>query len=200
MHFSIVLRRPGVGLALIAMAVANFVMILVMTMVPIHISEHHEGLNIVGLAVSAHVAGMYALSPLTGWLSDRLGRVPVISLGGCWLLLAGTLIATIGSLNTTMLIAGVVVLGIGWNFGLIGGSALLTDAAPETDRPRIQGIADATAGIAGILASVLSGLLLSAAGFAVIGLVAAGVAVGLLGISLPRHGKLTTVTTAEGVS
>jgi MFS family permease len=172
------------------MAVANFVMILVMTMVPIHVSEHHGGIQIVGLVVSAHVAGMYAFSPLTGWLSDRFGRAPVISLGGLWLLAAGILIAMTRSNGTTLLIFGVVLLGVGWNFGLIGGSALLTDAVPEIDRPRIQGIADASAGIAGMLGSVLSGLLLSAAGFASLGLVAAGVAVGLLGVSLPRRATL----------
>jgi MFS family permease len=189
-----------VGLGLVAMAVANFVMILVMTMVPIHVSEHHDGLQVVGLAVSAHVAGMYALSPLTGWLSDRLGRAPVISLGGLWLLAAGTLITMAGSNGTTVLIFGVVLLGIGWNFGLIGGSTLLTDAVPEFDRPRVQGIADASAGIAGIVASVLSGLLLSAAGFAALGLVAVGVAVGLIGVSLHRPAKRARISTSEGLA
>jgi MFS family permease len=194
---STLLRRPGVPLGLVAMAVANFVMILVMTMAPVHIAAHHGGLNVVGVAVSAHIAGMYALSPVTGRLSDRLGRTPVIGLGGCWLVAAGTLVATAPPNDTTVLILGLVLLGIGWNFGLIGGSTLLTDAVPELDRPRVQGVADASAGVAGMLGGVLSGLLLSVAGFAALGLAAVAVAAGLLGASLFWVPKRPTVRALE---
>ncbi|MGH2558601.1 MAG: MFS transporter [Thermomicrobiales bacterium] len=181
---SALLRRPGVSLGLGAMSVANFVMILVMTMAPIHIAAHDDSLNVIGLAVSAHIAGMFALSPLTGRLCDQLGRAPVIGLGGCWLVAAGALAATAAPHDTVVLILSLVLLGVGWNFGLIGGSTLLTDAVPEIDRPRIQGIADASAGIAGMVGSVASGLLLAAAGFAALGLVAVVVAAGLAGVSL----------------
>ncbi len=181
---SALVRRPGVPLGLIAMSAANFVMILVMTMAPIHLAAHHSNLNVVGLAVSAHIAGMFAISPLTGRLSDQLGRAPVIGLGGCGLMAAGALAAMAEPHDTALLILSLVILGIGWNFGLIGGSALLTDSVPELARPRMQGIADASAGIAGMVASVLSGLLLAAAGFAALGLVAVVVAAGLAGVSL----------------
>ena len=193
------LRRPGVAFGLVAMATANFVMILVMTMAPLHIAEHHGSLNLVGVAVSAHIAGMFALSPVTGRLSDQIGRRPVIGLGGCWLMAAGTLAAMAGRHDTPLLILSLILLGIGWNFGLIGGSALLTDAVPKFDRPRVQGVADAAAGIAGMLGGVLSGVLLSALGFAALGLVAAVVAVGLLGVSLLRLAKQASVRTLEEI-
>jgi MFS family permease len=193
------LRRPGAAFGLVAMATSNFVMILVMTMAPLHIAEHHRGLNLVGIAVSAHIAGMFALSPVTGRLSDRIGRRPVIGLSGCWLVAAGTLAATAGRHDTPLLILSLVLLGIGWNFGLIGGSALLTDAVPEFDRPRVQGVADAAAGIAGMLGGVLSGVLLSALGFAALGLVATAVAVALLGVSLLRLAKQASIRTLKEI-
>lgn len=195
---SALVRRPGVPLGLGAMAVANFAMILVMTMAPLHIAAHHGSLNVVGLAVSAHVAGMYAPSPVTGRLSDRIGRAPVIGLGGGWLVAAGAL-ATAGPHETAGLIVALVVLGVGWNFALIGGSALISDAVPALDRPRVQGVADAAAGTAGMLGGLLSGVLLTAAGFAALGLAAAAVAVGLLGASLLRATKRPPVRASEEV-
>ena len=73
-----------------AVAVGHLVMVGVMAMTPVHIGESHahaDVLRIVGIVLSLHIAGMYALSPVVGWLTDRLGRRPVI-LAGVGLLLA----------------------------------------------------------------------------------------------------------------
>ena len=76
-----IIRRPAVAAAIIALVIGQFVMVLVMTMTPLHMTEHGHGLGAVGLVLSAHTLGMFAFSPLSGWLSDRFGRIPTIFLG-----------------------------------------------------------------------------------------------------------------------
>ena len=76
-----ILRRPAVAAAIVALVVSQFVMVLIMTMTPLHMVEHGHDLGAVGLVLSAHTLGMFAFSPLSGWLSDRFGRVPTIFLG-----------------------------------------------------------------------------------------------------------------------
>ena len=87
-----VTSHPAARLGVSAMAVGNVVMIGVMAMTPVHIKgAGHDAahtLGIVGLVLSFHIAGMYAFSPVFGWLTDRLGRRPVIFAGIALLLAA----------------------------------------------------------------------------------------------------------------
>jgi MFS family permease len=156
-----------------AMVLANVVMVAIMTMTPLHLDDAGQSLSVVGLVISLHVAGMFLPSPLTGILVDRVGRIQVIAASGVVLVLAGGLALPSSGHDTGLIIAALVLLGVGWNFGLIGGSTLLTDSIPLSQRARAQGRADLAMGLAGAAGSLLSGPVMHGPGFGVLSLIGA---------------------------
>lgn len=159
------ISRRGVPLALTAMVSGQFVMVLLMTMTPLHIRHEGHGLGAIGLVISAHTLGMYALSPITGRIGDRAGRLPLLAAGAATLVVAGLIGMTAGG-SYPRLLASLLLLGVGWNLGFVGGSALLTDSVPAGDRVRVQGFGDALVWGGGAVASIGSGWMLEHAGFA----------------------------------
>ncbi|HST42483.1 MAG TPA: MFS transporter, partial [Conexibacter sp.] len=147
----------GIPLAAAAMVLTQIVMVAVMTMTPIHMRDHGHGLGATGLVISIHIACMYLPSPLTGMLADRLGRRPVIAAGGVVLLAAGLLAAAAPADSMVLLTLALALLGLGWNLGLIGGTALLTDSAPLATRARTQGAVDLSVSLAGAAGGLGSG-------------------------------------------
>jgi MFS family permease len=154
-----------------AMVLANVVMVAIMTMTPIHLDDAGQSLAVVGLVISLHVAGMFLPSPVTGILVDRVGRLPVIAASGVVLILAGGLALPSSGHDTGLVIAALVLLGIGWNLGLIGGSTLLTDSIPLAQRARAQGRADLAMGMAGAVGSLASGPIMHGGGFGALAVV-----------------------------
>ena len=171
------LKAPDTQIALVALTLSQGVMVLLMTMTPVHIRGAGQGLGSIGLVIGAHAFGMYALSPVTGLLSDRLGRVPVILMGVAMLIGAALLAAGTPGHETMRLTAALFLLGLGWNFGFVAGSAMLTDSVPEDDRVRAQGFADSITWITGAAASLGSGVLLASGGFPLLSFVGAAFAV-----------------------
>jgi MFS family permease len=161
------LSDAGVTLALTSMVSGQFVMVLLMTMTPLHIRHEGHGLGAIGLVISAHTLGMYALSPVTGRLGDRVGRVPLLVAGVATLVLSGLVGMTAGG-SYPWLLTALLLLGVGWNLGFVGGSALLTDRIAPAERVRVQGLGDALVWGGGALASIGSGWMLEHAGFAVL--------------------------------
>lgn len=163
-----------VGIA--AMAAGHLAMVGVMAMTPVHIrSAGHDAahtLRIVGVVLSAHIAGMYAFSPVVGWLTDRFGRRPVIGAGLALLIAACALAGTAGH-GTPQLAVGLMVLGIGWSCTIVAGSTLLSESIPIELRASAQGLSDAIMGLAGAFAGALSGVVVSAWGYPTLALVAA---------------------------
>ena len=176
----VALRDGRAPLALAAMAVTQLVMVSVMTMTPVHLEHHGHGLSVVGVVISVHIAGMYLPSPVTGLFCDRVGRVPTIGVGGGLLVAAGALAAVAPPGSTFLLTSALLLLGIGWNFGLIGSSTLLTDSVAVADRTRVQGVSDLLMGSAGAAGGVLSGVVLAVGGFAMLGVLGAAIAAPLV--------------------
>ncbi|MGE3491751.1 MAG: MFS transporter [Vicinamibacterales bacterium] len=171
---SALLREPMVTLALVSMVSGQFVMVLLMTMTPVHIRHEGHGLGAIGLVISAHTLGMFALSPLTGRLADRFGRVPLLKAGVAVLVgacLAGIVAASRSSYP--LILVSLLLLGVGWNLGFVGGSALLTDSVSRDDRSRVQGLGDSLIWGGGAIASIASGWMLERTGFAVLSLIGA---------------------------
>ena len=164
-----------------AMVAAQLVMVGVMTMTPLHMRSHGHGLRIIGLVISIHIAGMYLFSPLVGLLCDRLGRVPTLRVGAAVLTSAGVLAAVADPESSTLLACALFLLGLGWSLCLIAGSTLLVDAVPLAQRPQAQGNADLLVGLAGATGGLGSGVILGAASFAALGLLAAVISVVFLG-------------------
>ena len=159
------LRHANAQIALVALVIGQIVMVLIMTMTPIHVRNEGGGLQSVGLVIAAHTFGMYALSPLSGYLSDRIGRKPMIVIAGVFLVASGLVSARAGA-DQTLLALGLFLLGWGWNLGFVSASALLTEAVPYDDRMRLQGFADSVVWGSAATAGVSSGLLLHSLGYA----------------------------------
>jgi len=172
----VVLAHAPATLGVSAMAIGQLVMTGVMAMTPVHIkSAGHDAahtLRIVGVVLSFHIAGMYAFAPLMGWLTDRLGRRPVIFLGVVLLLGACALAGTAGH-NTAQLAAGLMVVGLGWSASTVAGSTLVSESVPPELRASAQGLSDLIMGLAGATAGALSGAIVSVWSYATLTLVAA---------------------------
>ena len=110
---------------------------------------------------------MFIPSPVTGVLADRFGRIPVIAGGGVALIAAGAMAAVSPGDEVVLMAAALVMLGLGWNFGLVGGSALLTDAVPQEQRAQTQGAADLVMGLTGVSGNLVAGPLFHAGAFGV---------------------------------
>jgi len=180
-----VLSHPAARLGVSAMAVGNVVMIGVMAMTPVHIkgAGHDAGhtLGIVGLVLSFHIAGMYAFSPVFGWLTDRVGRRPVI-FSGIVLLLAACALSGSAGHATARLAAGLMTLGLGWSATMVAGSTLLSESIPVELRASAQGLSDLLMGLAGATAGAVSGVIVAAWGYPTLTLLAALATVPLIAL------------------
>ena len=156
---------PLVRLAILATALSHATMVALMAMTPVHLVHGGATLSVIGLTISLHIAGMFGLSPVFGILSDRLGRIPTILLGQAMLVFAA-LVTALGSHHHGLVMAGLILLGLGWSASTVAGSALLNDAAPVADRVRLQGRSDLAMNLAGALGGALSGPVLAFVGYA----------------------------------
>ena len=172
----VVLSQAPARLGVSAMAIGNLVMIGVMAMTPVHIrGAGHDAphtLRIVGLVLSFHIAGMFAFAPIVGWLTDRLGRRPIIFAGIALLLTACALAGSAGH-DPTRLAGGLMVLGLGWSATMVAGSTLLSESIPVELRPSAQGLSDLVMGLAGAMAGAISGVIVDAWGYPTLTLLAA---------------------------
>jgi MFS family permease len=161
------------------------VMVGVMAMTPVHIrGAGHDAthtLRIVGVILSVHIAGMYAFSPIIGWLTDRIGRRPVIGVGVLSLIAACGIVGTAGY-EPARLAIGLTVLGIGWSCTIVAGSTLLSESVPVGVRAPAQGVSDAIMGLAGASAGALSGVVVQAWGYPTLALVAALAVIPFVGL------------------
>ena len=157
--------HPEALFAVVLIAVAHAVMVMVMVMTPVHMGNHGDTLELVGIVISLHVLGMYVLSPMFGWAVDRVGPMPV-AVGGIALLtgaVATGFIAASGSTGLTMV--ALTVLGLGWSASVISGSAMVTALAPGHVRVALQGATDAGMNYAGAASAALAGPILAFGGF-----------------------------------
>ncbi|MFY1684469.1 MFS transporter [Micromonospora sp. WMMD730] len=184
----VVRRRPAARLGIAAVAVGHLVMVAVMAMTPVRLGESHSDadvLRVVGIVLSVHIAGMYAFSPVVGWLTDRWGRRAVILVGVGTLLSACAVAGTAGH-HTPRLSVGLALLGLGWSATMVAGSTLLSEAVPSRVRPSVQGLSDLTMGLAGAGAAAASGFVMRVAGYPTLTLLAAIAVVPLVALALRR--------------
>lgn len=174
---------PRARLALVTIAGTHTVMVSIMVMTPVALSHHGAGIELIGLVISGHIAGMYALSPVMGWLADRVGRLSVIGLAVVLLATAAALAGTAGADHTRTAL-GLLVLGLGWSAGLVSGSALLTDSVPAPARAAVQGLSDLTMNATAGAGGALSGLVVAQAGYGWLTALAALLLVPVAGLTL----------------
>lgn len=167
--------QPLAVAAVIGLTLSQAVMVMVMAMTPLHMRDHGQGLDLVGYILSAHTAGMFAFAPVAGWASDRFGRVVTLMAGGGMLVGATVFTALAGDSPLILMFPGLFLLGLGWSFGIVSASALITDVVPADDQVAAQGSADLITSFASGLGALASGMVFTVAGFPVLSLI------GLLG-------------------
>lgn len=165
-----VLRQPSVAAALVALVASQAVMVLIMTMTPVHMTAHGHHVESIGLVISGHTFGMFALAPISGRLSDRFGSGRVI-LAGLLVLAGASLLAAVAPPDGgVVLFVALFLLGFGWNLGFVAGSTLLTRGVDVADRTRVQGLADSLIWSSAAVASLGSGIVLAFASFTALSL------------------------------
>jgi MFS family permease len=157
------LLLPTVQLAILAMLVSQTVMVVLMVMTPLHMDHNHHSRDAISMVIAAHTLGMFGLSALTGYLIDRFGRIPMLVVGGL-ILIASALLAPAAA-SEYMLAFALFLLGLGWNFGYVGGSSLLADALQGEERARVQGVNDSLVFFVAGFGSLSAGPLFATGGF-----------------------------------
>ena len=163
--------RPLTRLAFVALVVSQAVMVMVMAMTPLHMEDYGHSKGWIGAVISAHTAGMFAFAPLAGRISDGIGRVQTIVLAGLTLVGATVFTALAGNASLALLFPGLFLLGLGWSFGVVAGSALLTESVADSDRVAVQGAADLATNIASGIGALTAGIVVSSAGYHILSLI-----------------------------
>jgi MFS family permease len=192
----LVLRDRSGSSGLLAMVTANGVMVAVMTMTPLHLRDHGGSLEIVGLVMSVHVAGMFAFAPLVGSMADRRGSLPIAHAATA-MLVASTVLAAAPGHNHAVIGVALTMLGLGWSMATISGAALLIEAVPPEERARTQGVADMTMGIAGGAGGTVSGIVVGSVGYALLSLMGAVLAGAVLAALLMHENTTRHATRHE---
>jgi MFS family permease len=159
--FATLRKYPLAAFAITAIALSHMVMVSVMSMTPIHMKGMGFDLVVVGFTISLHIAGMYAFSPIFGWLSDKLGRVKTVILGQL-IFVAALGIAGFGQDDRTLVTIGLFLLGLGWSASTVGGAALLTATLPIEEKTNVQGLSDSLMNLSGAFGGAIAGSILAA--------------------------------------
>jgi MFS family permease len=165
-----ILRQPAALVAVSAMSLGQVVMVAIMVITSLHMRDHQHNLSDISAVIASHTFGMFAFSVISGRLADKWGRGPVILTGTATLLLA--CITAPLSPDVFPLAVALFLLGLGWNFCFVGGSALLADQLSPLERSRTQGMNDLLVGLASATGSLGSGIVFAASNYTVIAIVA----------------------------
>ncbi|PEK03814.1 MFS transporter [Bacillus wiedmannii] len=163
-------NKRGITVGAIVMILTQIVMVAIMTMTPVHMGHHGHGLSAVGLVIGFHVGAMYLPSLVTGMLIDKIGRTTMSIAGGVILLAAGVIAAIAPSDSLILLIVALSLLGLGWNLGLISGTAQIVDATIPSTRAKTQGKIDVFIALAGASGGAMSGMVVANSSYAALSL------------------------------
>jgi MFS family permease len=160
---AVIAESPLATLGLVAMVVSQTAMVAVMTMTPSHMKDHGQA-DLSAYVIAVHIAGMYAFAPFVGRFVSRVGQVRSVMFGSV-VLGIGTVVSVVAGYVPSLIFAGLFLLGVGWNIGIIAGSSILTGAVPINSRVEVQGTADLTMSFCGGLAAFGSGFVKQAWGY-----------------------------------
>lgn len=170
---------PVLRTAVLAVVLNQTVMVTVMTMAPVHMAHHDLTLPMIGISLSLHTLGMFAFSPIVGWLADRWGE-PRTILVGAGISLLSLLFCFLAGDSMVLITVGLFLLGLGWSFGMVAGSALLTHAAPDEIRTQVQGVSDTSMNLVAALGAAAAGPVMALWGYSWLAVIAAVVVVAMV--------------------
>nr|WP_060207272.1 MFS transporter [Sporosarcina koreensis] len=190
-------NRIGVVVGAAVLILSHFVMVAVMTMTPVHMQNHGSGLSAVGMVIGFHIAAMYLPSLGTGILVDKLGRTFMVIASGVTLSIAGLLAAFAPGESFFWIAVALILLGLGWNFGLISGTAIIIDSTNMKTRAKTQGSVDVWVALSGTAGSLLSGIIVAYSSYAILGFVGAYLSLLLIPLIIWVHMKGRSKEVAE---
>ncbi len=180
---------PALAAAVLGLASAHAVMVSVMIMTPLHMEHGGAELRVIGFVISGHVLGMFAFSPVMGWLVDRWGRPTMMFVGAGVQLLSLLLAGGSPEGSSWQISIGLFLLGLGWSAATVAASATVADRAPIATRTDVQGVADMSMWLAAAGGGALSGWIVATWGYAALNGFAGALAGGVV---------LAAVVTAAG--
>ncbi|WP_141992091.1 MFS transporter [Bacillus sp. B4EP4a] len=158
-------NKRGIIVGATIMVLTQIVMVAIMTMTPVHMGHHGHNLGEIGLVIGFHVGAMYLPSLVTGVLVDKFGRTAMAIASGSTLLLAGLVSAIAPGDSMILLVIALSLLGLGWNFGLISGTALIVDSTETSTRAKTQGKVDVLIALSGASGGALSGMIVAGSSY-----------------------------------
>lgn len=164
------INKRGIVVGATVMVLTQVVMVAIMTMTPVHMGHHGHSLQAVGIVIGIHVGAMFLPSLVTGVLVDKVGRTVMAIASGITLLASGLLAAVAPGDSMVLLTIALALLGLGWNFGLISGTALIVDATHPSTRAKTQGAVDVLIALSGAAGGALSGLVVAHSSYATLSL------------------------------
>jgi MFS family permease len=162
--FATLKAYPKAGYAISAISLGHLVMVAVMSMTPVHMKHGGATLAIVGFVISIHIAGMYAFSPIFGWLADKIGTIQTVLVGQV-IYIASLLISATAGHDNNQVTLGLFLLGLGWSATTVAGSALLTSTLPAEQKTNVQGLSDSSMQLSGAFGGAIAGTILAAIAF-----------------------------------
>ena len=177
-----ILRQPAVIVAMSAMILAQVVMTLLMGISALYMKDLNHTLSDIAVMLSAHTLGMFAFSVISGRLADVWGRTQVI-VTGTLILVVATVLAPASSQVASIAFA-LFLVGLGWNFCFVGGSALLADQLYSLERARTQGFNDLLISLSSAFASLGSGVVYARTGYGTLSLLAGVISLLPLGATI----------------
>jgi MFS family permease len=156
--FKGVIFDPMARLAVIGMMLSQGVMVGTMTVTPLHMRDGGQATTVIGLMISVHIVGMYALSPLIGRITDRIGGPLVVGAGAIISAVGAEIASHTDAAHATGHIVGLLLVGVGWCCAVVAGAALLTSAFSPEVRVASQATADVMMTAMGAVAGISSGL------------------------------------------
>jgi len=193
--FGILRGNPRARFAVTTIALSHMVMVAVMSMTTVHMEGMGFSLVIVGFTISLHVAGMWAFSPIFGWLGDRIGSLRVVVIAQVVFVIS-LLFTAFGDMDRISLSIGLLLLGLGWSAATVSGSALLTSSLSTDEKPNVQGLSDTLQSLAGAIGGGLSGVILAAVMYRGLSIVALLPVAFVLAMSFRARGKQNATQTS----
>lgn len=193
------LNKKRITVGALTMVLTQIVMIAIMTMTPIHMGHHGHSLGAIGLVIGFHIGSMYLPSLFTGILVDKIGRTAMVIASGVTLLASGIVAALAPGDSIFLLIVALSLLGIGWNFGLISGTALIVDATEPLTRAKTQGTVDVFIALAGASGSAMSGMVVAGSSYEMLSLAGGILSLILIPVVIWSHKSKAVLTSDKKV-
>ncbi|MEK3907694.1 MFS transporter [Oceanobacillus sp. FSL W7-1309] len=193
------LNKKRITVGALTMVLTQIVMIAIMTMTPIHMGHHGHSLGAIGLVIGFHIGSMYLPSLFTGILVDKIGRTAMVIASGVTLLASGIVAAIAPGDSIFLLVVALSLLGIGWNFGLISGTALIVDATEPLTRAKTQGTVDVFIALAGASGSAMSGMVVAGSSYEMLSLAGGVLSLILIPVVIWSHKSKAVLTSDKKV-